>query len=76
MRQYRARLARDNANVGSDLTRELRLLLKSVKNNVALDLKSIDGGAWLVFPSGMTLESNSLASAKIIVLQGIMRILE
>jgi len=76
MRQYRARLARDNANVGSDLTRELRLLLKSVKNNVALDLKSIDGGAWLVFPSGMTLERNSLASAKIIVLQGIMRILE
>ena len=76
MRLYRARLPRDNAHVGSDLTRELRLLLESVKNNVALDLKFIDGGAWLVFPNGMALEKNNLASAKIIVLQGIMRILE
>ena len=71
MRHYRARPAGD-----SDLTGELRLLLESVKNNVALDLKSIDGRAWLVFPSGMALEKNTLASAKIIVLQGIMRILE
>ena len=76
MRHYRARPATDSARADLDLIGELRLLLESVKNNVALDLKSIDGRAWLVFPSGMALEKNTLASAKIIVLQGIMRILE
>jgi hypothetical protein len=57
-----------------DLPGELRRLLKDVKNNVVVDLKSIDGSAWLVIPNGASSEKNSLASAKIIVLQGVLRI--
>jgi len=58
----------------SELSRELRRLLRNVKNNVALDLKSIDGSAWLVLPSGGGGEKNNLVSAKIIVLQGVLRV--
>ena len=75
MRDYRARRRpEDRPSTTSNLSRELRRLLKAVKNNVALDLKSIDGSAWLVFPSGVGREKNNLALAKIIVLQGVLRI--
>ena len=77
MRHYRARRrAREGPRIEPDVARELNTLLNTVKNNMALDLKSIDGGAWLVFPSGVALEKNTLASAKIIVVQGVMRVLE
>jgi len=75
MRAYRVRRrARGLSTHSSDLRSELRRLLKDVKNNVVLDLKSIDGSAWLVVPSGASSEKNNLASAKIIVLQGVLRI--
>ena len=75
MRNYRARRrAKEPPTAKSDLSRELRRLLKEVKNNVALDLKSVDGSAWLVCPSGNSSEKNNLASAKIIVLQGVLRV--
>lgn len=75
MRDYRARRrAEGYPSINSDLSRELRRLLKSVKNNVALDLKSIDGSAWLVCPRGLSSEKNILASARIIVLQGVVRV--
>jgi len=75
MRAYRARRrARGLSTHSSDLRSELRRLLKDVKNNAVLDLKSIDGSAWLVVPSGASSEKNNLASAKIIVLQGVLRI--
>jgi hypothetical protein len=70
MRDYRARRRSSN----SDLLRELRRLLKSIKNSVALDLKSVDGSAWLVCPSGLGIQKDILASAKIIVLQGVVRV--
>lgn len=75
MRAYRARRrVSDPSARSSGLSRELRRLLTAVKNNVVLDLKSIDGSAWLVVPSGASGEMNNLASAKIIVLQGVLRI--
>ena len=58
----------------SELSRELRRLLRGVKNNVALDLKSIDGSAWLVLPGESGGEKNNLVAAKIIVLQGVLRV--
>jgi len=75
MRDYRARRhARGHPSANSALLRELRRLFKSVRNNVVLDLKSIDGSAWLVYPAGFGGKGNILASAKIIVLQGVMSI--
>jgi hypothetical protein len=75
MREYRARRrAKDYLSATADLSRELRRLIKSVKNNVALDLKSVDGTAWIVCPGGLSGGKNILASAKIIVLQGVMRV--
>jgi hypothetical protein len=73
MRKYRAR-AKARSAPKSDLSSELRRLLKDVKNNVVMDLKSIDGSAWLVLPGAVSNGRNNLASAKIIVLQGVVRI--
>jgi sensor c-di-GMP phosphodiesterase-like protein len=54
----------------SNLTRELRQLLKMVKNNVAVDLRALDASIWLVSPNGLLSEKNSLGSAKIIIMLG------
>ena len=75
MQDYRARRrVKEPRMVESELSRELRRLLRGVKNNVALDLKSIDGSAWLVLPGESGGEKNNLVSAKIIVLQGVLRV--
>jgi hypothetical protein len=49
---------------------ELNRLLKLVKNNSAVDLRSLDASIWLVSTDGFC-EKNNLASAKIIIVQGI-----
>jgi len=54
----------------SNLTRELRQLLKMVKNNVAVDLRALDASIWLVSPNRLLSEKNSLGSAKIIIMLG------
>ena len=75
MQDYRARRrVKEPRMAESELSRELRRLLRGVKNNVALDLKSIDGSAWLVLPGESGGEKNNLVSAKIIVLQGVLRV--
>jgi hypothetical protein len=75
MPNYRARRrVKEPPTAKSDLPSELRRLLKVVKNNVALDLKSFDGSAWLVCPSAAIGAKNNLASAQIIVLQGVLRV--
>jgi hypothetical protein len=53
------------------LTSELHHLLELVENNLAFDLRSLDASIWLVGPNGLLGEKNNLASAKIIILQGI-----
>ena len=54
----------------SHLTSELNRLLKLVKNNSAVDLRSLDASIWLV-PTDGFFEKNNLASAKIIIVLGI-----
>jgi hypothetical protein len=54
----------------SQLASELNQLLKLVKNNSAVDLRSLDASIWLVSPDGLC-EKNNLASAKIIIVLGI-----
>src|ERR1039458_211388 len=54
----------------SHLTSELNRLLKLVKNNSAVDLRSLDASIWLISTDGLC-EKNNLASAKIIIVQGI-----
>ena len=72
MRDYRAELRRrDPLSNKSSLSRELRRLLKLVKNNVVLDLKSLDASVWLVCRKGVVSGKNTLASAKVIILQAI-----
>ena len=53
----------------SGLLKELHRLTDLVKNNVALDLRSFATSVWIVSPSDLPGEKNSLASAKLIVLQ-------
>jgi len=50
---------------------ELQELLKLVKNNSAVDLRSLDANIWLVSPDPLVSEKNSLAFAKIIIVLGI-----
>ncbi|SRR5579885_288136 len=72
MRNYRAEVKRrDTLSKKSNLSCELRRLLKLAKNNVALDLKSFDASVWLVCRKGVVSVKNTLASAKVIVLQAI-----
>ncbi|GEM_PF-1282619 len=72
MKRYWAdRRAGDRRNAkNSRLTSELNQLLKLVKNNSAVDLRSLDTSIWLVSPDGLC-EKNNLASAKIIIVLGI-----
>jgi hypothetical protein len=76
MQTYRAdHRVQEGSNVKrSPLIRELRRLLTLVKNNVALDLRSLDASVWLVCPSGAASVRNNLASAKLIILQGILHV--
>ena len=53
------------------LTSDLHQLLKLLKNNTAIDLRSLDASIWLVGPNGLLSEKNNLASAKIIIVQAI-----
>jgi len=72
MQNYRAELRRkEPLGNKSSLLRELRQLLKLAKNNVVLDLKSLDASVWLVSGKGVFSEKNILAFAKVIVLQAI-----
>lgn len=73
MKRYRAgRRARTSPKGNkSQLTSELHHLLELVKNNLAFDLRSLDASIWLVGPNGLLDENNNVASAKIIILQGI-----
>jgi len=75
MQNYRAELLTKNHPTAtqSGLLSELRLLLKLVKNNVALDLKSFDARVWLFCRRGAISEKNNLASAKVIILEGVPR---
>src|SRR5258708_583715 len=45
------------------LMEELNRLLKMVKNNVALDLRSLDASVWFVSPRNLPGEKNNLAGA-------------
>jgi len=56
----------------SRLTSELNQLLKLVKNNSAIDLRSLDASIWLVSQDGLY-EKNNFASTKIIIVLGIPR---
>ena len=69
MKCYRAKRRADGRFIvkRSNLTCELRQLLKMVKNNVAVDLRALDASIWLVSPNGLLSEKNSLGSAKIII---------
>jgi len=75
MQTYRAGLRGKDRPTGtkSGLLRELRQLLKLAKNNVALDLKSIDASVWFVCRKGAVSEKNNLASTKVIIVQGVPR---
>lgn len=70
MKRYAAR-RRLHAHNGMKphLMQELRHLLKMVKNNVALDLRSVDASVWLVSPRNLVSEKNNLARAKLIIVQ-------
>lgn len=73
MKRYRAkRRAEDRSNPKRHpLTYELHQLLKLLKNNVAIDLRSLDASIWLVGPHELLSEKNNLASTKIIIVQGL-----
>lgn len=72
MKRYLAKRRADDCLSAkrSNLTCELRRLLKMIKNNAALDLRALDASVWLVSPNGLLGEKNSLGSAKIIVVLG------
>lgn len=71
MKSYWAdRRSGDRLNTKQSLTSELNRLLKLVKNNSAVDLRSLDASIWLVSTDGFC-EKNNLASAKVIIVQGI-----
>ena len=71
MKRYWAdRRSGDRLNTKQSLTSELNRLLKLVKNNSAVDLRLLDASIWLVSADGFC-EKNNLASAKIIIVQGI-----
>ena len=48
----------------SNLTSELRQLLKMVKNNSAVDLRSLDASIWLVSPDGLLVKRTTLLPPK------------
>ena len=56
------------------LVADLRRLLKTVKNNVALDLRSLDASVWFVSPKGLLREKNNFVRAKVIIMQGILHV--
>ena len=66
-RQARSHLTGDKQRLATELHR----LLALVENNLVFDLRSVEASIWLVGPNGLLGEKNNLASAKIIVLQGI-----
>src|SRR5581483_1011392 len=73
MRRYRAR-RRVSSRLNADrrpLAQSLRDLLRMVKNNVALDLRSVNASVWLVVPKTDLHLKNILDSANLIILQGI-----
>ena len=73
MKRYWAK-RRDHGRLNAKrdhLTSELHQLLKLLKNNTAVDLRSLDASIWLVGPNGFLSEKNNLASAKIIIVQAI-----
>jgi len=76
MQSYRAeRRTQEHSNgKRSGLIRDLHRLLNLAKNNVALDLRSIDASIWLVCPNGVVSAKNNLASAKVIILQGVLHV--
>jgi hypothetical protein len=71
MKQYRAtrRLGGPRHSAKSRVLTVLHQLVDSVKNNVVLDLRAMDACIWLVSDSVFQ-EKNTLASAKVIILQG------
>lgn len=75
MQNYRAELRTKDRPTATKpgLLSELRQLLKLVKNNVALDLKSFDASVWLLCRKSAVSEKNNLASAKVIIVQGVPR---
>jgi hypothetical protein len=73
MKRYAARRRVQAQNdTKPPLIEELRRLLKLVKNNVALDLRSLDANVWFVFPRKLLSEKNTLARAKVIIVQGLL----
>jgi hypothetical protein len=73
MKRYLAK-RRDHGRLNAKkyrLTSELRQLLKLLKNNTAVDLRSLDASIWLVGPNGLLCEKNNFAAAKIIIVQAI-----
>jgi hypothetical protein len=48
--------------------------LDLAKNNVALDVRSLDASVWLVCPNGSTVEKNTLVSAQVIVVETVSQV--
>jgi len=70
MKRYWAdRRAGDRLNAKQSLTSELIRLLKLVKNNSAVDLRSLDASIWLISTDGFC--EKTTCFAKIIIVQGI-----
>ncbi len=70
MRDYRG-LRSPRAEDDFGIAEQLRGLLKLVKNNVAIDLRTFNASMWLVLPPGLAHVSNTLARTKVILLEGL-----
>src|ERR1700719_3832220 len=65
MKRYTARRRlHARSSMKARLMEELRGLLKLVKNNVALDLRSLETSVWFVSPTNLLSAKNNLAGAK------------
>ena len=72
-KRYRARRQRTGA-AKSHLVRRLSQLLDLAKNNLALDLRSLNADIWFVCPNGSTVEKNTLVSAQVIVVETVSQV--
>ena len=71
MRIYR-RLRSGRSEDNFEIAEQLRGLLETVKNNVAIDLRTFNASIWLVLPPGLAHVNNTLARAKVILLEGLL----
>jgi hypothetical protein len=77
MKQYRAKhqVGCHHDFERARLLNDLHQLADSVKNNLVFDLRAMDASIWLI-SDGVIQEKNNLASAKVIILQGPLRVVK